>query len=93
MCVALHGVCAVTHTRAHTYTHAHIYAPLLGAGEVEAGWTCNGSAPCVPLCGDLIISADSNHQPLECEDGNDVPGDGCFNCKVEVRAAVHRSCH
>lgn len=36
----------------------------------------SGRNHCIPICGDKIIVGDE-----ECDDGNNDPFDGCFNCK------------
>ncbi|CAD8129023.1 unnamed protein product [Paramecium sonneborni] len=37
-----------------------------------------GRNPCIPICGDKIIVGDE-----ECDDGNNDPFDGCFNCRYQ----------
>ncbi|CAD8112045.1 unnamed protein product [Paramecium primaurelia] len=38
----------------------------------------SGRNHCIPICGDKIIVGDE-----ECDDGNNDPFDGCFNCKYQ----------
>jgi cysteine-rich repeat protein len=54
--------------------------------NIEDGWFCFGgclTAPdtCVDYCGDGRVVV--RNSPDYCDDGNNNPGDGCFNCKVE----------
>jgi len=49
--------------------------------ELRNVWDCNQNnliVGCVPRCGDSIIIS-----PEECDDGNNLRNDGCFNCKLE----------
>lgn len=40
--------------------------------------TCDSSIilPCPDICGDGVITGDE-----ECEDGNNIEYDGCYNCR------------
>ncbi|CAD8208731.1 unnamed protein product [Paramecium pentaurelia] len=47
--------------------------------ECQEGWYFRSDEQiCFPICGDMIIQGQE-----DCDDGNDEPSDGCFNCKFQ----------
>ena len=53
---------------------------------IEAGWQCRmPGKPCVPICGDGIMTANAAGTVAEtCDDGNTVNNDGCSStCQIE----------
>jgi cysteine-rich repeat protein len=69
-------------------------APNWGGRACPEGSVCQGAlgeaATCgEPACGDGLLSFD----PLDCEDGNDVSGDGCSTtCKADRQGAGSDTC-
>jgi len=49
------------------------------------GWSCTtpGQACAWTKCGDGTIQAAAQGGPEQCEDGNDLPLDGCYGCQLE----------
>lgn len=54
---------------------------------IESGWSCSGGSPttphvCIDIWGDGRVMQTS---PTYCDDGNNLPGDGCNNsCGIEI---------
>ena len=46
------------------------------------GYECKGNGNCKPICGDGILTSEEE-QNGDCDDGNDVKGDGCYQCQPE----------
>lgn len=66
-----------------TCTHTPIARPVNGDGCCPAGATANSDDDCSSNCGNRVVEADE-----ECDDGNDVEGDGCSECRNEDRQEV-----
>ncbi|CAD8166678.1 unnamed protein product [Paramecium octaurelia] len=50
-------------------------------GCFDTGWILNKINICTPLCGDGIVIEEYE----QCDDGNDIPYDGCYQCQFECQ--------
>ncbi|HKP64886.1 MAG TPA: DUF4215 domain-containing protein [Polyangiales bacterium] len=59
-------------------THQRITAPADNDGCCPEGASANVDSDCKAQCGNRVVEAGE-----QCDDGNDVAGDSCFECKTE----------
>jgi cysteine-rich repeat protein len=63
--------------------HTAIKQAKAGDGCCPMGATANNDSDCQARCGNAVIEPGES-----CEDGNQVAGDGCHNCKMETPAQI-----